>query len=167
MCASLQSSPWCSLLLFPCCLIFCILRQEVCRCIAGRCFPLFRSHDIPFIVLSGKFFGFRPMLRCPFCRDIGGWIVWVYDLTTMSLSSRRRVSGWRFPMWRLSFCRAIVKVFYGPADATILVYRAVGEEEKGRARSYDRRLIVWSEPNFKGSTMLRRWFNRITLQRSS
>ena len=50
---------------------FTILRQEVCRCIAGQCCPLFRSHDISFVVLSEKAFGFLPMLRYPLCRDIG------------------------------------------------------------------------------------------------
>ena len=58
MCASLCLNPWCSFLIISLLIETReILRQEFCRCIAGRCCPLFRSHDISFVVLSEKVFG--------------------------------------------------------------------------------------------------------------
>ena len=59
---------------FPCWLK--LLRSYDKRSVAvsrAGCCPLSRSHDISFVVLSEKAFGFLPMLRYPLCRDIGGW----------------------------------------------------------------------------------------------
>ena len=137
--SSWVGSPFCHCL---CVWSFAILRQEVCRSIAGGCCPVFRSHDISLIVLSGGFFVFDPMLRLSF--------------VATSEAEVNRVST-----LRLNFCRHIV----GYADGGLRCYEfpfvATSRKFFGTSPMLRFEFIGQSEDILKRGPMLRQMVYRM------